>query len=230
MPTTVSAVLVLALALFPGLPGDVIYRQLVGASWRERDWEAVIRLVGISIVGLMLYTISADVAGWPLPVYVFPNSFRSGLITPESLTKAVFLPYAGHFLGSGVAGAGAAFLRLGLNRFAPQFASFPDAWYSFVKQYVPGNFVTVGLNTGDHYAGILADADLEGPLAQRDVVLEEPAVWKANEGNYLALPYRYLFIPGNLLASVAVYDSTDIDRLTKVGEFVFQATDRPAHE
>jgi hypothetical protein len=48
MPTSVSAVLVPLIAVFPGLIGNWVYQNLVGVDWREREWRSVLRMLGFS--------------------------------------------------------------------------------------------------------------------------------------------------------------------------------------
>jgi hypothetical protein len=52
MPSRLEAVLIAFFALSPGIPGDAVYKVLVGADWRQKDWQAFIRLVLFSAFGL----------------------------------------------------------------------------------------------------------------------------------------------------------------------------------
>ena len=67
MPTSVAAVLVLMLALLPGMLGAYFLEHLGGRDWRERDWRAALRYLAISVLGLALYAIIARRLSWPPP-------------------------------------------------------------------------------------------------------------------------------------------------------------------
>jgi|GEM_PF-1122986 len=218
MPTLAALLIVLA-AIFPGILGDKIYRTLVGWNWREKDWQSVIRLLGFSIAGLTIYVVLAYRFGWPLPIYVFPSSFSPNAITPQNLGD-LFVAYSGHFLGATAAGlvSGAA-MRL-LGRWLPVY---PGAWDDFVRLCVSEHWVVVSTNYGDTYAGMIRTADVSVKQDERDIVLLEPAQFKEEENNYLALPYQSIFLPATVVSSIAVIHDPerDLKRKSVVGEWLF---------
>ena len=77
MPSTLTALLIFLLAILPGLPGDKIYRTLIGTSQRDKEWQNILRLLGFSVGGLGLYSIVAGIKGVPPPLHIFPNSFSA---------------------------------------------------------------------------------------------------------------------------------------------------------
>lgn len=220
MPTSISAILIIVLAVFPGAVGDLIYRTLVGVTWREKEWQSIFRLLGFSICGLALYTIVTERTGWLSPIHVFPSSYTSGVVTPKNLSL-VFIPYAGHFIGATIAGLIAAGGMRALSHF--RVFSLFDAWDGFVRYCVPRHWVVISLKNSEVYAGIIEFIDRSVKAGERDIVLKEPAQYKREVNNYVALEYQYLFIPASLVMSIAVcYDqSIDKERITTIGEYIF---------
>jgi hypothetical protein len=227
MPTTQAALLILVLAVLPGIPGNAVYRVLVGVSWREPQWETVLRLIGLSAMGLVLYVIAAQLLHLPPARHVFPSSYAATALGPETLSSLV-APYLGHFVGSVAAGTAAAFSEWGINR-AARVTRYPDAWWAFVNQHVPRSWVVLALDNGDSLVGVVANADVDVPREQRDIVLKEPGRYDEKSKNYLALRYQYLFIPGERIASIAVQYNPEVHgaRLTAVGEAMFSRQEAP---
>jgi hypothetical protein len=227
MPTTVEALLVLFFAITPGIPGDKMYRALVGADWRQKDWESILRLLLISALGLALYSISAKKWGWPAPIYVTPETFRSGGISPSNL-YLLFVPYIGHLVGATFAGLLVGGGQRLLLTFYPFRSLYPAAWNQFIRSCVhtggSGRWVLVTLNSGDVYVGFVTAADISVAANERDIILGEPAKYDEQQKNYLALPYQQIFLPASLVTQIAVlYDpGVDTKRLTPVGKPIFK--------
>lgn len=52
LPNSVSALLIAAFAILPGVPGERIYTMIVGWDWREDKWWRTLRLLAFSLAGL----------------------------------------------------------------------------------------------------------------------------------------------------------------------------------
>ena len=221
MPTSVVGFLILIVAVLPGVPGDKVYRLLVGSDWREGQWQRVVRLLGFSVVGLALYSVLGSLIGAPAPVYLSPERVVAAFDRPV-LLRPLFLSLLGHFAGSGVAGLGGALLARGLVRWT-SLTLFMSAWDHFVHQMVPRHWVVVRLDNGETYGGMLALADVSVREEERDLVLVEPAEYDERQSEYTALQYQYLFLPGRLISSVAVVHDPTVDaRVTSTGRPIFK--------
>ena len=85
-----------------------------------------------------------------------------------------------------------------------------------------GHWVTVGLNNGDVYAGYIDKADVSVAATERDIILQEPALYDQQLKRYRTLQYQSLFLLGSAIASVAVVTDTAADkRITEIGESLF---------
>lgn len=220
MPTTVVGIVILVVAILPGVPGDKVYRLLVGWDWREDQWQRVIRLVGFSVFGLALYATLGSVLPVPAPLYLAPEHVVTAFREP-SLLPSLFGALVGHFSASGVAGFLAAVIARGSGRWTP-FTVYPDAWEHFVRELVREHWVVVSLDDGSSYAGMLDLADTSVREEERDLVLTEPAEYDPNDAEYKAMRYQFLFLPGRLISSIAVVHDPESDaRVTSVGETVF---------
>jgi hypothetical protein len=103
MPTTLASVLVAVIAVFPGLIGDRIYRMIVGVDWREKDWQAVLRLLGFSVVGVALYSLFASWCGLAPPIHLIPATYAKLDPGGSSLNRILSI-YLGHVVGGALAG------------------------------------------------------------------------------------------------------------------------------
>ncbi|MGD2115255.1 MAG: DUF6338 family protein [Acidobacteriota bacterium] len=199
MPTTATAVLILLIAVLPGLMGNRIYEVLVGVHWREKDWRTLVRLLGFSVVGVTLYALFANRLGLQPPIHLFPQTYEG--MSPRGLMRA-FAPHAGHLAGGVVAGLIGSFGARSLGRIASSSA-FPSAWDDFARTYAPHHWVTVSLSNGSVYAGKLKNADVAVAADERDLVLEEPCEFDEETGEYRAINYQYLFIASPTVYSIA---------------------------
>lgn len=221
MPTSVVGFLILIVAVLPGVPGDKIYRLLVGADWREEQWQRVVRLLGFSVVGLALYSVGGSLVGAPPPTYLSPDRVVEAFEQPAQI-RPLFIALLGHFVGSGVAGLGGAVLARGIVRWT-SLTLFTSAWDHFVYQWVPKHWVVVRLDSGETYGGMLALADTSVREEERDLVLEEPAEFDEEKSEYISMNYQHLFLPGRLISSVAAVHDPDIDtRVTIIGKPIFK--------
>lgn len=94
MPTTLTAVLVLAVAIVPGFLAELLFSRLRGTDWRERESRAVLRMLSFSVGGLLLYASLAALAGLPEALHVLPEMYGT-----RDLGRFVE-PYVGHILAS----------------------------------------------------------------------------------------------------------------------------------
>ena len=220
MPDTIVGLLIIVIAIFPGLIGDKIYRVLVGVDWREKEWQGVLRLIGFSVVGVTLYALVSDFFNWSPPVHILPSTYEK-ISSQASFLPSIFIPYSGHLLGGGIAGLLGAWGAKLLARFSSSSA-FPCAWDQFVRSYVPNHWVVIGLESGEIYAGKLKIADIAASSEERDLVLEEPALYNTESGQYISTPYQYMFIKSRALYSIAAVSEPTIDkRIIPIGEALF---------
>jgi Family of unknown function (DUF6338) len=132
------------------------------------------------------------------------------------------LSLLGHFAGAAVAGLAAGAAIRVIARVASATA-YGNAWDHFIKSCVRHHWVTIGLQTGDVYAGYIDVADTSVAAGERDVVLREPAIYDADLKNYRFLEHQSLFLFGSTISSVAVLYEPNLDkRITKVGDSLFE--------
>lgn len=220
MPTTVSAALILALAILPGLLGDKVFEALVGTHWREKDFRTVLRLLAFSAAGVTIYALIAQWMGLPPPVHLMPSNYQEAVSDIQALNR-VFPPYAGHILGGTLSGLLAAWGNISMARYFPRSA-YPAAWDDFVRTYAADRWVIVGLKNEESFAGRLINADITVPTGERDLVLAEPCRFSPKDKNYFALNYQYLFIPADSLYSIAGIAQEHDERLLNVGDSLFK--------
>ena len=135
MPTTITALIILIVAIFPGVLGNRVYQVLVGIDWREKEFQVILRLAGFSVVGAVIYTIVADLSIFvPLPLHLIPSSYESLSASPENLLKIIY-PYVGHLISGFMAGVFAAWGVILLAKCSSTTA-YPGAWDDFVRKFV----------------------------------------------------------------------------------------------
>jgi len=220
MPDTVASVLIIVIAVFPGLIGDRIYRSLVGVDWREKEWQGILRLIGFSVVGLTIYALIAEGLDWSPPLHILPTVYTN--LSPDNMKfSQIFLPYGGHLVGGSFAGLlGAAGAKI-LAKFSYR-SVYPSAWDEFIRSHVPNHWVVLGFESGEVYAGKLKVADVSSSSDERDLVLEEPALYDPEAGTYTSTSYQYLFIKAKTVYSIAaVHEPTD-NRIVPIGQVIFQ--------
>jgi hypothetical protein len=223
MPSTINGLIVLLVALIPGVPGETVYSNVTGLDWREDRLRRVIRIVIISIAGLLLYVLVDDFGSWAGwynlsdPKYVMPAQLGAEL-TRGTLSEIAWA-YIGHVISSSVVGAGVGY---GWNWLAHWIGStpYPAAWDDLINTHSSGHWVIVSLHDGDTYAGIIETADTGVPPEERDVLLLEPAKYREERDAYVAMRHQHLFLPAALIASMAVvYDeASEEERITQVGQ------------
>lgn len=229
MPTSVTAVLVALIAVFPGLIGNWVYQNLVGVDWREKEWRSILRMLGFSIIGAVLYSVLAGAFGWPPAVHLFPSAYPKLAPTSDQI-NAIFIPYAGHLVGGFVAGILAAWGAKVIARLSAASA-FPGAWDDFIRTCTAHHWVVVALSNNEVYAGKLRSADLGVASTERELILEEPCLFEESSGYYRALGHQYLFIPAGALHSIAaVYEPQLDERTVGVGNTLFEKGEVDEHQ
>lgn len=220
MSLTLAGLLVLVFAVLPGVPGEKLYQVSVGSDWREDPWQRILRLLVFSLFGLVLYAVIAPYLGAPPPTYLSPTALEKAASDPVRL-NFLFVALLGHFGGAAVAGLLSGLCVRAIAHFTSATA-FVCAWDHFVHACVKGHWVVVGLTNGEAYSGYVDVADVSVSAEQRDLILREPAQFDSGKSEYIASKYQSLFIPGNLVASIAViHDPMQDKRIIPVGELVF---------
>jgi len=221
MPTTITALIIIIVAIFPGVMGNKAYQTIVGINWRDKEFQVILRLAGFSIIGAVLYSIVADLSGvLPLPLHLIPSSYESLSDRPELLSRIIY-PYLGHLIGGLVAGILAALAVL-LIALVSSTTAYPAAWDDFIRKCVSKHWVIIGLKNGNVYAGKIKTADLSVSNNERDIILEEPCLYNEDTENYKSLNYQFIFIPSENIYSLAVVHDAKLDkRIIPVGENLF---------
>jgi hypothetical protein len=211
---TLTGVLVAVVAILPGLPGDRVYRLMVGSDWREDSLSKVLRLLGFSLFGLAIYATVHPPLGLPAPLYLFPATYDD--LRPESL-RYLLVAILGHFVASTLAGL---LTVAGMRILASVFSlgSHAFAWDQFIRVSAKGRWVIIGLSTGESYAGFVKLADISVAREERDLILSEPCGYDEENGQYRALEFRELFLPGNCIVSVSTLADETENRFLIVNE------------
>lgn len=200
MPTSIATATVFALAIIPGAFGAYSWAVLNGQHWREKEWEAAVRFLAFSILGLGAYVLAGLWLALPPAVHILPATYEAESLSASSL-PSIFLPYIGHILGSSIIGGVAA----GFHRLVCKIrrsSAHPSAWEDFLKVGAPKRWVTVTLKSGDIFAGYIHMAEQSAPAGERDVVLRTPAKYDDTSKNYTVTSYRDLFLPADLIQNI----------------------------
>ena len=225
MPTTIAGLLIILIAVFPGLIGNRIYRIIIGVDWREKEVGMILRLLAFSIVGLVLYYIFAVSFNLPPPLHLFPDFYANITYTeiklnPNSL-NSVFFPYIGHIIGGSLAGLLGAYGNKILSKFA-SISAYPAAWDEFARNCVGGRWVVIGLSNDEIYAGKIKHIDISIASAERDIILEEPCKYDKEHNKYIATSYQYMFIQAaNIFSVAALHDPSKEQRSIPIGTDLF---------
>jgi len=220
MPTSITALLIIIIAVFPGLIGDRVYQFIVGVDWREKEFRTVLRLIGFSVVGVAIYSLVADLFGWPIASHLFPQSYENIQPSSENLNQ-IFIPYAGHLAGGFLAGVMGA-LGIKILAWLTPGSIYPGAWDDFIRSYVKDHWVIISLSSGEVYAGKLKTADVSVATEERDLVIEEPCKYVEETKQYRAINYQFFFIPAKEIYSIAVVHNPDLDtRTIPIGDNLF---------
>jgi hypothetical protein len=220
MPTSIATATVLALAIIPGAFGAYVWALVNGQDWREKEWEAAIRFLGFSVLGLGLYVLVSLWLGLPPAAHVIPASYEAAALSSAGL-HTIFLPYIGHIASSsllGAAAAGAHRLVSAVRGSSPQ----PSTWDHFLKNAVPKHWVAVTLKSGDVYAGYVQTAEESAPSEERDLILRNPSKFDVGLRNYTVTSLRDVFIPAELIQNIGtVRTEAELQEEPKVGSLLF---------
>jgi hypothetical protein len=201
MSDILSALLVILFVALPGIAGNAIYTKVTGTSWKEEPWRNVVRVFSISLGGLILYVLVGGVVNAPLPSYLSLDTLDTFALR-RTATVRMSIAFLGHFIAAMLVGFVTAKVTQSLNKSSGR-SVFVDGWHEFVSMHANGNRVVVATENGDIYAGYIIMADPEKKADERDVILSEPAVYRRDQERYTALPYRFLYLPGKIVESVA---------------------------
>lgn len=219
MPVDLTALLIALVAIFPGIIGNKIYKAIVGIYWQEQDYQSIMRLLGFSVMGIILYSITSSYFMLLPPTHIFPSVYKN--IAPNNINTLFIYPYIGHLTGGAISGLMGAWVAKGLAYFSSSSA-YPSAWDDFIRKHVPNHWVVVSLTSGEVYAGKLISANLSVSQKERDIILEEPCEYDYKNNNYTASNYQHIFIPASLLHSIAVVHESSIDsRMIPIGDKLF---------
>ncbi len=232
MEFDLTGILVFLFAFFPGIFANGIYKIIVGRNWRDGKWEDTIRLISFSFFGLALYLLLLcnKKLGFPFPIYLLPSTFTtSELMNLQIETIVISLLF--HFLCSSIIGLSFALLIKFYNEHSKK-TTYPDTWDIFCSDYVKNRWAIVGLKDGKSYAGMIDLVDNNVCDNERDLVLEEPALFDENVKNYRVLNYKFLFLPGRMINSIAaVCNDDDLPKRTlKIDEYLFECATRNEEE
>lgn len=225
LPTTLTGLFVFLVALIPGVPGEALFNRHAWQDWREETWVRVVRIVLISIFGLLAYSlISAFVfrplLGGGLPLHVFPTTFTQSF-SPQMLGPLA-VGYLGHSVSALVVGdlSGRAYGHIAEET---GLLKAPPVWDEFAGDLMHNRWIILELESGEVVAGIPVGADTEVPQSERDIVVREPAFWDPEKQTYIASPLQFYFVPAAHVQSVAVYQDKeqDAERITTPGEPIF---------
>ncbi|MDL1910562.1 hypothetical protein FBQ81_07680 [Chloroflexi bacterium CFX6] len=224
MPSTLSGLLVILFAILPGVPANNIYQRLVGVTRKEEQWSAIVRMIGFSLGGLIFYVIIGKFINAPLPAYISPNTFAN-LVVDRATLFGISLSLTGHFIASALISIAISYIVLLLDLIGGK-TLYQDTWDKFASTYVDNRWVVVKLTNGDTYLGILGRADINVDKIERDIILKEPSVYLAENENYLATNYQFLFLSGSMIESIGAMPNFTDTRIIPVGSFVFSQTSK----
>lgn len=219
MPSTLDTLLVILFAILPGIPGNTVYNKMAGTNWREEQWRTVVRILGISLGGLILYIIIGSFINAPLPSYISPTTFANFVVERTALVQ-MSVAFLGHFAGAIIVGYIGARVTQKLDEWT-RSSEFIDSWHEFALVHASKHWVVVRIKGGEAYAGYIKTADTKVKAEDRNIILAEPAVYVKEQNKYLSQPYNYLFLPGKIIDSVAIYSKPLDKRITPIHEFLF---------
>ncbi len=224
MPTTMSSILIIVFAILPGWPAFLLYKKINGSKWNESEWIQFVNIVGLSLLGLILYNLFFPLAKFPPPIYILPNTFTlEGF--KLSILPSISISLITHTIFSLVSSF---LIALVIRWFSGLVRSsvYPSAWDEFIRVNAKKHWVIVSLNNGDAYAGYISDANCSVPSVERDIVLNEPAKYDETEGNYFSLAYQNLYLSSESIISIATIFQEGDSRLSPIAHFLFEKESR----
>jgi hypothetical protein len=223
MPRTINGLIIFIVVLLPGVPGERLYNSWTGLDWRENKLQRVIRIIAISVAGLIPYIIASNAAGLPLPLYVFPDTYAT--VTGETLVQMAWA-YTGHTVCAVTVAAVGGYVQDWVAEQRDE-TTYPSAWDDLVRDLAQERWVVVALENGDIFLGGIQEADINAPREDRDLILSQPARYSDDEQDYIGTNYQYLYLPQAQIESIAVmYDrERDGDRWVPPGGRLFSNPD-----
>ena len=229
MPTSFASLLVLVLAILPGVPGEAIYRFVLGADWRDKQWQRVLRILLFSVIGLVAYAIIASSGRVPSPVFLDISTYKLERFDKDIVLKAAE-SLGAHFIASSLVGFFSALAVLFLNKLFKK-SIYPDAYTTFINNCADFRWVVVTLTSGSSYAGYILRGDTSVAFGERDIILAEPAQYNQETKQYQCVSYQHMYLSAGMIASIAtVYDPTiDKKRQSPIEGNLFECQG-PAHK
>ncbi len=219
MLDAITGLLLLAMVMTPGVPGEFVYSETTGEDWREERISYVVRVLLIGMIGLAITIVIVSLLGGPEFAYAdssFPSSeVRIGSLEGWQVGGVFLIHLAISLLVGGIAGEAHRRIAESGNGTIQ-----PYAWDDLINTHVPDHWVVIVTKEGDAYAGKVETADDYVGPSERDILLEEPARYDGDKDGYYATEYQHLFFPADLIESVAVVSNPDDERLAEVGQQV----------
>jgi len=215
-----TGLILVAVVMTPGVPGELIYSKVVGEDWQEKRISYIVRVLFIGMVGLVLTILVSAIFSGPVFSYVdvTGRGKEATLIPPAGWEFSI--AYLTHLTFS--AGVGAV-LGWAHHQYAERHGTIqPYAWDDLINNHAEDHWVVVVTTEGDVFAGKIETADDYVGPSQRDILLEEPARYDEDKDGYFATEYQHIFLPSDLIESVAVMTNPEEDaRLSDIGQKVF---------
>lgn len=237
MPTTLAAAGVMIVLLVPGIIGESIYSRVTKSDNSGKEIIVILRVVMVSVLGLILYMIAAKLCHLPEPAFLTPEAYtRAGAMNlSNNLFGEVILPYMGHIAGGVIVGVAGVPLSVMIRVIFRQ-PRYGSAWDFFCLSMAQtrkgvGRWVQVQLIDGRLLIGILSGFDAYDKEGERDVILGEPEYWSEEANCYIVYPVQSIFLPARQVYSISVlYDPTLDVRVTKVPDEILPPTDNTDEE
>lgn len=218
--TSAVGVLVTVIAIFPGFVGEAVYAGFAGRGWLEKDFRAYLRILGFSFIGLLIYGVLANQYSWAAPIHIEPATYTNSDFA-SSLLPGLSIGIFGHILMSMLLGCLAGSVMMLIRKNASGLIGHQDVWDSFVTSFAPKRWVVVTLSDDASYAGMIKQADISRKPEYRDIILLEPALYESETNNYRATNIQFMYIRGDLIASMIALSKKDDKRETTIGELIF---------
>jgi len=149
MPSTINGLIIFVVVLLPGVPGERLYNSWTGLDWRENKLQRVIRIVSISIAGLIPYIIASHASSLPLPLYVFPDAYAT--VTGEKLVQMAWA-YTGHTVFAVAVATMGGYVQDWIAKQRDE-TTYPSVWDNLVRDLTHERWVVVALDNGDIFLG-----------------------------------------------------------------------------
>lgn len=190
-------ILTVILVLMPGIPGDWIYRLMVGSGWRDSTFDRVTRVLFLSVLGFSIYSFAAERSCLPAPTHALGLGVGSSHL--DVAAGFIGWGWIGHLVTTAVLGISSALLIRSVSSVLP--VTYADSWDEFVKSHVPEHWVEVRTGDGSLLVGVVAFAATGVRPAERDVILADPYIRDA-DGALIRMGYDHVFLPADVIESI----------------------------